>query len=339
VDLWLIANGAFVFKMTEHEKALILGTTHRNVSSVPRHVCNRRNQILQSGFFYKLGEVCIVEAFFTKRHYDSFVVRDSASLRTAIAKVHPATAMMMKAQLHMTVRYPSCGVVPGVSSEHHWMFESIGPGVLLHIAQIYVASDVASAVVCGVDTPHMFTVPSESNRKPAHLTLWGHPPVRGGEVLVGKSLALRNPFMQMTEERLVAALAAHTERYAGLQSRLSEAQSNWFQLNTDNYHLAAKARNIEAENRKLEHHSEVIRGLFNSRVVRIQAQVRRFLATHYVRGIPIRGLVIVQALVRRKAAVLHIAPSSPAIGPDRCTALFACENGQAVEAAAPLALR
>eukprot|EP01031_Cornospumella_fuschlensis_P027326 gene27326-33011_t len=208
----------------------------------------------------KLEKTCVLEAYFQgKSSFDSFVVIDSSRLREAIHEVYPEAAKSMKEDLHMTVSYPGKHKVPGLSVvnaavyKHGYDF----PKVNLHVNEIHVSDDnkFASAVVAAIDTSIMFSF--DNNGTPAHLTLWGYPPVMAGRKLLGQPLALRNPFIHVTDERVEASLA---EKVKELQD-LREAKE-------------ASERIAGA----LTRHTQVVDKLLTRWVIRVQTATRAWLA-------------------------------------------------------------
>ena len=219
----------------------------------------------------KLEAVCILEAFFYGNHYDSFVVRDSTPLKEAIAKVNSGAAEKMKSALHMTTKYPGIRRVQVTNREDADLFCN-GTGILLHIKEIYIDNRVGAAVVSGIDAPADFIEPSNSNRRPAHLTLWGNPPQMAGEALIGKSLELRKPLVQVTKERLFVAMKSQCTRARDLSNKLSESTRLTWELRMEQ-------RSLIYENKKL---SETVR-IIDHRVLPIQLAVRQFLRRNAAR--------------------------------------------------------
>ena len=239
----------------------------------------------------KLEAVCTLEAFFDRSaFYDAFSVQNIAPLKEAIAKINPDAAARIKTNLHMTVKYPGRGKVPGLSEEDNDLYSS-GVSVLLHITEIFVSVAVGSAVVSGIDAPTPFTEPSKSNGRPAHLTLWGNPPVMAGSVLIGKPLFLRDPFIQVTEERLMAALKVHCKKAQDLSKMVAK--------------LTSEMGIVKRRNQEVEKTVGIIDGTISPRfVLPIQAAVRRFLTLRHVARV--KSAIAIQALTRRNAARRHI---------------------------------
>ena len=236
----------------------------------------------------QLEEICTLEAVFKSGYYDSFVVRNSVPLKTAIARVCPKTASRMKTDLHMTVAYPGRGEVPGLSVGFRKLFRHLP--VLLHVKEIYVGDDVGSAVVFGIDAPASFTEPSVSNGRPAHLTLYGHPPVRAGSVLIGKQLALRKPFIQISEGYMQALLNMQSKFIDDLKIRQRET--------------VRKLYEVEQHVGIIEKHMGVIGAMVSRPAMIIQTVLRRFLAQQLVARI--RSSIVLQAAARRLLAQQHI---------------------------------
>ena len=246
----------------------------------------------------KLEAVCTLEAFFDRSaFYDAFSVQNIAPLKEAIAKINPDAAARIKTNLHMTVKYPGRGKVPGLSEEDNDLYSS-GVSVLLHITEIFVSVAVGSAVVSGIDAPTPFTEPSKSNGRPAHLTLWGNPPVMAGSVLIGKPLFLRDPFIQVTEERQMAALKVHCKKAQDLSKMVAK-------LTSDLAKLTFEMGIVERRNQEVEKTVGIIDGTISPRfVLPIQAAVRRFLTLRHVARV--KSAIAIQALTRRNAARRHI---------------------------------
>ena len=246
----------------------------------------------------KLEAVCTLEAFFDRSaFYDAFSVQNIAPLKEAIAKINPDAAARIKRNLHMTVKYPGRGKVPGLSEEDNDLYSS-GVSVLLHITEIFVSVAVGSAVVSGIDAPTPFTEPSKSNGRPAHLTLWGNPPVMAGSVLIGKPLFLRDPFIQVTEERQMAALKVHCKKAQDLSKMVAK-------LTSDLANLTFEMGIVERRNQEVEKTVGIIDGTISPRfVLPVQAAVRRFLTLRHVARV--KSAIAIQALTRRNAARRHI---------------------------------
>jgi hypothetical protein len=246
----------------------------------------------------KLEAVCTLEAFFDRSaFYDAFSVQNIAPLKEAIAKINPDAAARIKRNLHMTVKYPGRGKVPGLSEEDNDLYSS-GVSVLLHITEIFVSVAVGSAVVSGIDAPTPFTEPSKSNGRPAHLTLWGNPPVMAGSVLIGKPLFLRDPFIQVTEERQMAALKVHCKKAQDLSKMVAK-------LTSDLAKLTFEMGIVERRNQEVEKTVGIIDGTISPRfVLPVQAAVRRFLTLRHVARV--KSAIAIQALTRRNAARRHI---------------------------------
>lgn len=200
----------------------------------------------------KLDTVCILDAHFRSGHYDGFHVNDSSPLKAAISKVDPKVALLMNSDLHMTVQYPSRRKVPGLSEAAAVTFSRYNdfPTVKLHVAEIHVSSDgkFASAIVHAIDTVIMFDF--NNNGTPAHLTLWGYPPVMAGHQLIGLSLELRIPFIQITEDCVLEIM----ETKLKISNELSD---------------------LKVAFRKLDN-------VFSSRVMLIQSNVRKWRARQLV---------------------------------------------------------
>ncbi len=215
---------------------------------------------IQPTGFITLQEECILEAVFRSHYYDAFDVLNAEPLKRAIEQISPRAASKMKANLHMTVAYPGKGKVPGLSEAYTMVFKkasSAFPSVFLHIREIYVTPDQQFGVapVAAVDTaiPFMFN----NNGTPAHLTLWGNPPVEAGRSLMGKSLNLRNPFIEVTDERAAACISAKLNQIQDLQTTV-------YSLNRD---LS-----------KVRCHITVLENVMKRRVTILQGAVRRWMA-------------------------------------------------------------
>lgn len=160
-----------------------------------------------------LNETCVLDAYFDSNHYDSFKVKDSSALKKAIARVNTRAALYMGDDLHMTVCYPRKGVVPGLSKADAVTFANYEdfPVVQLLVNEIHVSRDgkFGTAVIAGIDSAALFKF--NNNGTPAHITLWGNPPVMAGRQLIGLPLALRSPFIQVTAEQVGAGMAAKSE--------------------------------------------------------------------------------------------------------------------------------
>eukprot|EP01033_Poteriospumella_lacustris_P017771 gene17771-12731_t len=158
----------------------------------------------------QLADDCVLEARFGSGYYDAFNVIDSAPLRAAIEKVHPWAATQMKRDLHMTVSYPSKRQVPGLSEEYAQVFRygEDFPAVKLRVREICVSDckRFGAAVVTAVESAVLFSF--DNNGTPAHLTLWGCPPVQAGLMLIGRPIVVQQPFIRVTDERKAAGVVA-----------------------------------------------------------------------------------------------------------------------------------
>lgn len=225
--------------------------------------------LLQKGIrpigLIQLHEVCVLKAQFSSRFYDCFNVKDISPLKNAILKIYPNIEKRISSDrdIHMTIRYPGYGDIPGLSQEDSGILTCDRrldsdklPSVLLYITEIFVSRDgqFASAVVFGIDSPILFDSPMKSNRKPAHLSLWGYPPVRNGELLIGQTIALRDPFIRITETILVDTVKTHFRNFQAVQRDFYKVNDNL----------------------------EVIERLLVRRVIRIQTFIRYWQSKRYV---------------------------------------------------------
>jgi len=202
-----------------------------------QQLCNRLSSLSVSGNhsfgLIKLDELCVLEARFESNYYDSFKVKDSSAIKAAIEKVNPSAAIKMNRNLHMTVSYPGKQRIPGLSEADKETFadSSDFPTVLLQIAEIHLSRDgnFAAAVISGIDSAVMFAF--NNNGTPAHLTLWGYPPVMAGQQLIGLPLALRSPFIQVTAERVAASMASKNEQIKSLKLCISKTERELLDAN------------------------------------------------------------------------------------------------------------
>eukprot|EP01033_Poteriospumella_lacustris_P015211 gene15212-10879_t len=167
----------------------------------------------------QLADDCVLEARFGSGYYDAFNVIDPAPLRAAIEKVHPWAATQLKRDLHMTVSYPSKRRVPGLSEEYAQVFRygQGFPAVKLRVQEICVSDckQFGAAVVTAVESAVLFSF--DDNGTPAHLTLWGYPPVQAGLMLIGRPIVVQQPFIRVTDERKASGVAAKLKEIEDLK--------------------------------------------------------------------------------------------------------------------------
>lgn len=112
-----------------------------------------------------------------------------------------------------------------------------------------------------------------------------------GSVLIGKPLFLRDPFIQVTEERLMAALKVHCKKAQDLSKMVAK--------------LTSEMGIVKRRNQEVEKTVGIIDGTISPRfVLQIQAAVRRFLTLRHVARV--KSAIAIQALTRRNAARRHI---------------------------------
>ena len=258
---------------------------------------------------HKLPHCVGVWATFTKGHYDSFVVDQESSneLIELIWKTCPGTkAKLSKRRLHMTTKYPSGGKleIPGDTGLGSLLTGRPSPGfrgnfkIQVHITEFFISRDehFASIPIAGIDTPFMFTPASKRVGTPDHLTLWGYPPVQAGRTLIGRKLALREPYMQETIASLQKMVRLSAEQEVRIDEReamrIRELESQLYQRHNRE---GKRIRELEAKLREA-----------NRNVAKIEKRIYAF-PMYMFPSLTLPIVILVQSMWRRKRAAKYVA--------------------------------